>query len=348
MKIGNRPFDLAQDRLSAVGNGKNLKLVVSALCAIIFALCGSSKAQTPTKIFRIGYLAPSSLSALVVRTDAFRHGLRDLGYVEGKNIVIEWRSADGKLDRLPALAAELVRLKVDVIVTTGPTGTRPAKEATSTIPIVMAQDIDPVGTGFVASLARPGGNITGLASLTPEISGKQLELLKEIVPRLSRVAVLWASSNPANAQLLREMESNAGTLGLKIQAVDIEGPKDIQTAFRESSKARADAVLVLQNGVVTPQRKELADLAIKNRLPAMYPRLQFVEDGGLISYGASFADMDRRAATYVDKILKGAKPADLPIEQPTKFELIINLKAAKQIGLTIPPHVLARADKVIK
>ena len=316
---------------------------------VAFAICGAVvQAQQPAKIPRVGYLAPASLSALAARTEAFRQGLRDLGYVEGKNIVIEWRSAEGKLDRLPALAAELVRLKVDVIVTTGPTGTRPAKEATSTIPIVMAQDIDPVGTGFVTSLARPGGNITGLASLVPEISGKQLELLKEILPRLSRVAVLWASSNPANAQVLREMERTAETLGLKLQSLDILGVKDIQTAFRVANKGRADAVLVLQNGVALSHRKELAELAISSRLPAMYPRLQFVEDGGLMSYGASFADMDRRAATYVDKILKGAKPADLPVEQPTKFELIINLKSAKQIGLTIPPNVLARADKVIR
>jgi putative tryptophan/tyrosine transport system substrate-binding protein len=324
------------------------KTTILTLTAVLFALCSHAEAQQPTKIPRIGYLAPTPLSALVVRTEAFRQGLRELGYVEGKNIVVEWRSADGKTDRLPALAAELVRLKVDVIVTTGPTGTRPAKEATSTIPIVMAQDIDPVGTGFVTSLARPGGNITGLSSLVPEISGKQLELLKEILPRLSRVAVLWTSSNPANAQVLKEMESTAGALGLKLQSLDILGAQDIETAFRVAGKGRADAVLVLQNGVATSHRKELAAFAIRSRLPGMFPRLQFVEDGGLMSYGASIADMDRRAATYVDKILKGAKPADLPVEQPTKFELIINLKTAKQIGLTIPPNVLAQADKVIK
>ncbi len=316
---------------------------------VTLAPCGAvAAAQQPAKVPRIGYLAPASLSALAVRTEGFRQGLRELGYVEGKNIVIEWRSAEGKLDRLPALAAELVRLKVDVIVTTGPTGTRPAKEATSTIPIVMAQDIDPVGSGFITSLARPGGNITGLSSLVPEITGKQLELLKEIVPKMSRVAILWASSNPANAQVLREMETTAGTLGLKLQSLDILGVKDIQTAFRVANKGRADAVLVLQNGVALSHRKDMAELAVKHRLPAMYPRLQFVEDGGLMSYGASFVDMDRRAATYVDKILKGAKPADLPVEQPTKFEFIINLKTAKQIGLTIPPNVLARADKVIR
>ena len=305
------------------------------------------EAQQP-KIYRIGYLAPASLSALAGRTEAFRRGLRELGYVEGKNVVIEWRSADGKLDGLPALAADLVRLNVDVIVTTGPTATRRVKEVTSTIPIVMAQDIDPVATGFVASLARPGGNITGLSSLAPEISGKQLELLKEIAPKLTRVAVLWASSNPANAQMLREMESAAETFGTKVQSLDILVSKDVQIAFQAASKASADAVLVLQNGVAAAHRKDLAELAIRSRLPAVYPRLEFVTDGGLMSYGASFADMDRRAATYVDKILRGAKPADLPIEQPTKFELVINLKAAKQIGLTIPQRVLARADRVIK
>ena len=325
------------------------KTVISfALTALFYALCPIAEAQQAKKVPRIGYLAPQSLSALVVRTEAFRRGLRELGYVEGKNIVIEWRSAEGKVDRLPALAAELVRLKVDVIVTTGPTGTRGAKEATSTIPIVMAQDIDPVGTGFVASLARPGGNITGLSSLVPEISGKQLELLKETVPKLSRVAILWASSNPANAQVLREMERIAGAFGVKLQSLDIRGPKDIETAYRGASKARADAILVLQSGVAIAHRTELAQHAIKSRLPAIYRRLEFVEDGGLMSYGASSTAMDRRAATYVDKILKGAKPTDLPVEQATKFEFIINLKAAKQIGLTIPPNVLARADKVIK
>jgi putative tryptophan/tyrosine transport system substrate-binding protein len=319
-----------------------------ALWAMLFALCPSAEAQQPTKIPRIGYLAPNSLSVLAARTEAFRQGLRDLGYVEGKTIVIEWRSVEGKLDRLPALAAELVRLNVDVIVTAGPTATRPAKEATSTIPIVMTLDIDPVGTGFVASLARPGGNITGLSSLAPEISSKQLELLKEIVPRLSRVAVLWASSNPGNPLQLREIKLAAETFRVKLQFLDILGSKDIQTAFKAASRERADAVLVLQNTISAGHRTELAELATKTRLPAIYPRLEFVEDGGLMSYGASFTDMDRRAAVFVDKILKGAKPADLPVEQPTKFEFIINLKAAKQIGLTIPPNVLARADKVIR
>ena len=324
------------------------KLTVLALGAMLFALCSVSEAQQPAKIPRIGYLQVTASSAVAARTEAFRQGLRELGYVEGKNIVIEWRFAEGKADRLPALAAELVRLKVEVIVTSGPTVTRSAKEATVTIPIVMAFDNDPVGNGFVASLARPGGNITGLSTLAPEISGKQLELLKEIVPKLSRVAVLGTSTNPGNAQALKEIELAARAFRVQLQYLDVRGAKDIETAFRAASKGRADAVLVLAGPVLVTHRKQVVDLAVKNRLPAMYYRREFVEDGGLMSYGVNFTDLDRRAATYVDKILKGAKPADLPVEQPTKFELVINLKAAKQIGLTIPPNVLARADKVIK
>ena len=325
----------------------NQKIVFWLLATVLLAT-SAADAQRPTKVPRIGYLNFGSLSVIAARTKAFRQGLHELKYDEGKNIVIDWRSAEGKLDRIPALAAELVRHKVDVIVTGGPTATRPAKEATSTIPIVMAYDPDPVGNGFVASLARPGGNITGLSGLAPEITGKQLELLKEIIPRLSRVAVLWASFNPGNAQGLREMERAAGTLGVKLQFLDILGPKDIETAFQAASKGRADAVLVLASGVAVTNRTEIADFAVKNRLPTTYPRSEFVEDGGLMSYGASFTDMDRRAASYVDKILKGRTPADLPIEQPIKFEFIVNLKAAKQIGLTIPPNVLVRADRVIK
>jgi putative ABC transport system substrate-binding protein len=324
------------------------KITVLTLCALLFALCSSAEAQQLTKVPRIGFLGASSASVLAARIEAFRQGLRDLGYVEGKNIVIEWRSAEGKLDRLPALAAELVRLKVDVIVTTGPAPTRPAKEATSTIPIVMAFDNDPVGNGFVASLARPGGNITGLSTLAPEISGKQLEVLKEIVPRLSRVAVLGSSTTPGNAQSLKETELAAGAFGVKVQYLDVRDPKDIDTAFRATGKGRADAILVLTSPVFNPYRTEIADLAVKNRLPAIYSTPEFVEDGGLMTYGVSLTDLYRRAATYVDKILKGAKPVDLPVEQPIKFEFIINLKAAKQIGLTIPPNVLARADRVIK
>ena len=323
------------------------KITILTLCAMLLALSLSAQAQQSTKLPRIGCLLIAA-SPNPARREALRQGLRELGYVEGKNIVIEYRYAEGKLDRLSELAAELVRLKVDVIVTTGPTGTRAAKEATSTIPIVMAQDPDPVGNGFVASLARPGGNITGLATLRPEISGKRLELLREVVPKLSRVAVFGTSTMPGNAQALKETELAAGAFGVKLQYLDVLGPKDIETAFRAASKGRADAVLMVAGSVLLSQRTQIANLAVKSRLPAIYYDPQFVEAGGLMTYGVSFTDLDRRAATYVDKILKGSKPADLPVEQPVKFELIINLKAAKQIGLTIPPNVLARADKVIK
>jgi len=241
-----------------------------------------------------------------------------------------------------------VRLKVDVIVTSGPAVNRPAKEATSTIPIVMGFDNDPVGNGLIASLARPGGNITGLSALYPEISGKQLELLKEIVPRLSRVAVFGNSNESANSQSLKEIELATGAFRIKSQYVDVQRPKEIETAFRAASKGRADAVLMLSNGILNPHRTQIAELAVKNRLPAIFNAVEWVEAGGLTSYGANIPDLFRRAATYVDKILKGAKPAELPVEQPTKFELVINLKTAKQIGLTIPQSMLYRADKVIK
>jgi ABC-type uncharacterized transport system substrate-binding protein len=281
------------------------------------------------------------------RADAFRQGLRELGYVEGKNIVIEWRYAEGKLDRLNEFAAEFVRLKVDVIVTAAPSSTRAVKKATSTIPIVMAWDNDPVANGFIASLARPGGNITGMSSLAPEITGKQLELLKETVPKLSNVAVLRTSNLPGG-QVLRDLEPAAKAFKVELQYLDVGGPKDIETVFREARKGRADAVLVLASPILESYRTEVAAQAVKNRLPTMFWASESVESGGLMSYGANVADLYRRAAFFVDKILKGAKPADLPVEQPTKFEFVINLKAAKQIGLTIPQKVLARADKVIR
>jgi putative ABC transport system substrate-binding protein len=319
-----------------------------ALCTMLFALSLSAEAQQPKKIPRIGFLVASALSANSARTEAFRQGLRALGYVEGKNIVIEWRYAEGIADRLPSLAAELVRLKVDIIVTAGPAVTQPVKEATSTIPIVMAQDPDPVGSRFVASLARPGGNITGLSTLAPELSGKQLELLKESIPRLSRVAVFGNSTRPGNAQALREIEIAAKAFGVKLQYLDVLSSKDVASAFRAASKGRAGAVLMLGNPVATSQRTQITDLAVKNRLPAIYDRPEFVEDGGLMTYSVSQNDLFRRAATFVDKILKGRTPADLPVEQAMKFEFIVNLKAAKQIGLTVPPNVLVRADKVIR
>ncbi len=324
------------------------KILVWPLLTFFVANISVAQAQQPKKVPRIGYLAASSASSQAPRLEVFGLGLRELGYVEGKNIVIEYRYAEGKLDRLPALAAELVHLRVDVIVTSGPQTTRAVKEVTSTIPIVMAQDTDPVGNGFVASLARPGGNITGLATLAPEISGKQLELLKEIVPKLSRVAVLGTSTRPGNAQQLREIELAAGAFGVKLQYLDILSFKDIETAFRAAGKGRAEAVLVLASPFLNSQRTQTMDLAKKGRLPAMYYAPDWVEGGGLMSYGVSYTDLYRRAATYVDKILKGRTPADLPVEQPMKFEFIINLIAARQIGLTIPPNVLVRATKVIR
>jgi ABC-type uncharacterized transport system substrate-binding protein len=326
---------------------QNRKWAGIVAMGVAFAICGVvAQAQQPTKIPRIGYLGGSFL---VGRAEAFRQGLRELGYIEGKNIVIEFRYTQGKIDRYPELAAELVRLKSDVIVTGGSTLTRAVKEATSTIPIVMANDSDPVSNGFIASLARPGGNITGLSTLAPEISGKQLELLKEIVPKLSRVAVLGTSTQLGNAQRLKEVELAAGAFGVKLRYLDVLSSKDLATAFLAARTERADAVLMIVPGrVAASQRKQIADLAVKARLPTTYPESGDVEAGGLMSYGVSITDLDRRAASYVDKILKGAKPADLPVEQPTKFELVINLKTAKQIGLTVPPSVLARADRVIK
>jgi putative ABC transport system substrate-binding protein len=326
---------------------KSKKVFCLVVGILLIALGSAAEAQEAKKVPRIGRIIFAA-SPNPARHEAFLQGLRELGYIEGKNIVLEYRHAEGKLDRLSALAAELVRLKVDIIVTSGATVTRAAKEATSTIPIVMAQDPDPVGNGFVASLARPGGNITGLATLRPEISGKRLELLREVVPKLSRVAVLGTSTMPGNAQALKETELAAGAFGVKLQYLDVRSSKDIDTAFRAASKGRADAVLILGGSVLLSQRTQIADLAVKSRLPAIYYDPQFVEAGGLMTYGVNLADLDRRAATYVDKILKGAKPADLPVEQPIKFEFIVNLKAAKQIGLTIPPNVLVRADKVIR
>jgi len=323
-------------------------VLCAALCALLFALCLRAEAQQPTKIPRIGFLLAVPASTISARLEAFRHGLRELGYVEGKNIIIEWRSTEGKADRLPTLAAELVRLKVDVIVSGGPPPTRSAKQATNTIPIVMGYDDDPVGSGFVASLAHPGGNITGLATLAPEISGKQMELLKEIIPRFSRVAVIGSSSQPSQPQALREINLAADAFGVKVHYLETREAKDIEAAFEAAIKAHADAVLVVTTPVLTSERRHWIDLAMKSRLPTIFGRPEYVEDGGLVFYGVSYTDLFRRAAGYVDKIFKGAKPADLPVEQPTKFELVINLRTANQIGLTIPPNVLARADRVIK
>jgi putative ABC transport system substrate-binding protein len=325
--------------------GKSLTWLLTTL---FLATVPHAEAQQVRKQPQIGVLLALSHSAISDRIQAFREGLRDLGYVEGKTITVEYRYADGKFERLPDLATELVELKVDVIVTGGPTATRPTKKTTATIPIVMAQDTDPVGNGFVSSLARPGGNITGLSNYHPDLSGKQLELLKEIVPRLARVAVMGNSKEPGNAQSLKETKLAGAALKLELQYLDVRDPQDIERAFHSANKERADALLVLSSPIATSHRTQFVQLAIKNRLPIMYQVSEYVEAGGLVTYGVSTPDLWRRSATYVDKILKGAKPADLPVEQPTKFEFVINLKAAKQIGLTIPPNVLARADRVIK
>jgi putative tryptophan/tyrosine transport system substrate-binding protein len=324
------------------------KLLNCLLITLVSVTANWAEAQQAAKIPRIGYLAGASRSGNTVRREAFLQGLRQLGYEEGKNIFIEYRYAEGKFDRLPALAAELVQLKVDLIVTVGTASTRPANDATRTIPIVMAQDSDPVGNGFVTSLARPGGNITGLSQMAPDLAGKELELLKEVLPKLSRVAVLGTSNSASNAQALREMEAPAKALGITVEYQDVRNATDIEAALAAAIKARAEAVLVLTSAVINTNRAQLFGFVVKNQLPAIYPQSDYVEAGGLMFYGPNVTEMFRRAATYVDKILKGAKPADLPVEQPMKFELIVNLKAAKQIGLTIPPNVLARADKVIR
>jgi putative ABC transport system substrate-binding protein len=274
--------------------------------------------------------------------------MREIGYLEGKNIIIEWRFAAGRAALRPDYAAELVRLKVALIVSSSATDTRAAKAATATIPIVMGQGDDPVQLGFVTSLARPGGNITGLATLSPELSGKRLELLKEIVPKLARVAVFGTSRSASHAQELKEIELAAEALGVKVQYFDVLHAKDIEPAVRAAVKGRADAVIENISGSIPNAREEVVKLAVKYRLPMSCHRESYVEAGGLMSYGVDYPDLHRRAATYVDKILKGAKPADLPVEQPTKFELLINLKTAKQIGLSIPPNVLARADRIIR
>jgi putative ABC transport system substrate-binding protein len=296
--------------------------------ALLVALGVSAQAQQPAKIPRIGFLSGGSFASLSARIEALRQGLRELGYVEGKNIVIEWRSADGNLDRLRPLTDELIRFKVDMIITAGASATRTSKEATVMIPIIMTQDGDPVANGFITSLARPG--------------------VKETIPKLSRLAVFDTSTSASNAELVKETELAARSFGIQLQLSDIRGSDDIETAFRAASKSRSDALLVLASPVIISNVPKLVELAAKNRLPTMYPFVEFVDAGGLVTYATNYNALYRRAATFVDKLLKGAKPADLPVEQPTKFEFVINLKTAKQIGVTIPPNVLVRADRVIK
>jgi putative ABC transport system substrate-binding protein len=335
------------------------KVIVGAefrlVLGITLALVGlfhplAAPAQQAANAHRIGYLG-SNLAAGGHLPEAFRQGLRDLGYVEGRTVVIEYRDAKGKFERLPALAAELVALKVDVIVAASILPALAAKQATRTLPIVFASVGDPVESGLVTSLASPGGNVTGLSFLGPELVGKHLELLKQAVPGVNRVAVLWqpgAVPERTEKNILKEAEVAAQALGVRLQLVEARGPADFDRAFSDMTRARAGALAVLASSMYLAERRRLVDLAAKNRLPAEYPYREFVDAGGLMSYGTNIADLYRRAATYVDKILNGTKPADLPVEQPIKFDLVINLKTAKALGLTFPPSLLARADEVIR
>ena len=324
------------------------KAAVFSILFVVVSLAVIAEAQQPARIHRIGILIPTSESNLSARVETFRQRLRELGYVEGKNIFIEYRYADGKLERLPDLADELVRLKVDVIVTPGGSAILAAKKASATIPMVFAAAPDPVGSGLVSSLARPGGNITGLSMMAPDLEGKRLELLKDAFPKVARVAFLRDRSGARGNLALTEMEAAAKALGLKLLSLEVRSLDDFEGAFARAKKERAQALITTTGALINTQQRRVLDFAAKNRLPAIYHYSEFVEAGGLMSYGPDNTDLWRRAADFVDKILKGTKPADMPVEQPTKFEFLINLKTAEQIGLTIPQKVLARADKVIK
>jgi putative tryptophan/tyrosine transport system substrate-binding protein len=321
------------------------------LTFLLFAASPSAEAQQTKKMPRIGYLHPGSAATVsVARMEAFREGLRDLGYVEGKNIFIEWRYTEGKSEAqsLPELAAELVRMNVDIIVTTGTPAVRAIKGASATIPIVFAVISHPVENGIVASFARPGGNVTGLTILTEELSGKRLELLKETIPNINRIGVLSDVTNPTQALEWKEIMAAAEALRVKLQSLGLRSSNDFESAFKAALRERVQAVITLPQPLMNSHRNLIVGFAIKNKLPAIYPAPEYMDAGGLMYYGPVYTELFRRAASYVDKILKGTKPADIPVEQPTKFEFVINLKAAKQIGLTIPPNVLARADKVIR
>jgi putative tryptophan/tyrosine transport system substrate-binding protein len=326
------------------------KTVISfALTALFYVLCASADAQQTGKVPRIGYLSNRDPASESARSEAIRLALRELGYIEGQNIAIEYRYAEAKLDRLPELAAELVRLKVDIIVTGGDQPIQAAKNATKTIPIVMSgAGLDPVKAGLIESLARPGGNVTGITNLTIELGGKRLELLKEAVPKVVRVAVLYEPANPASVHDAKLLPVAARALGLTIQPWEVGDAGGFERVFAALNKERPDGLYVSPSPLMSNNQKRIVNFALKSRLPSVYVRREFVDDGGLMSYGADIADSYRRVAYYVDRILKGAKPADLPVEQPTKFEFVINLKTAKQIGLTIPQSMLYRADKVIK
>src|SRR5229473_571976 len=304
-------------------------------------------AQQPGKVYRIGILNAGSGVSPELRS-ALPEALRELGWVEGKNVVFERRYAENRLDLLPKLAAELVGLNVDVIAAAGTLAPIAAKRATSTIPIVMTAAGDPLGSGLVASLARPGGNITGLSLMAADLGGKRLELLHELLPRASRVAVLWNAANPYSAHVFKETESAAGVLGMALQSLEVRGPSEFDSAFESARREHLDALITVEDPLTIDHRQQIADFAATNRLPTIHGIREFVEAGGLTAYGANLIDLNRRAAGYVDKILRGAKPGDLPVEQPTKFDLIISLKAAKALGLTIPPSLLARADEVIE
>ena len=321
-----------------------------AFAGLLLAGCGVAPpwAQPAAQVPRIGFLGGTSESAEVARVEAFRQGLSDLGYAEDQSIAIEWRWAEGQFDRLPALAAELVNLDVALIVAGGSTSTDAAQGATSTVPIVMAQTPDPVGSGYVASLARPGRNITGLSSNAPELSGKRLQLLQEVVPQLARLAVLDHAPTPGNAQALRETELAARASGVQLHYLDVRRPDELEGAFREAAEARSEAILVFVSPLFILERRRIADLAAQYRLPATYPQPEYVRVGGLMTYSVSIVDLYRRSATYVDRILKGANPADLPVEQPTKFDFVVNLKAARALGLTIPQSVLQQATELIQ
>jgi putative tryptophan/tyrosine transport system substrate-binding protein len=308
----------------------------------------TAEAQPAAKVPRIGFLGNSTATLEANLVGPFREGLRELGYVEGRNILIEYRWAEGKNERLPALIAELIAVKVDVIVTAGTPAALAVKKATTSIPLVMAAVGDPIGVGLVASLARPGGNVTGLSAIAPELEGKRLELLREVVPKLSHIAVLWNPDNPFLAGSLKETRAAAQVLGIKVQLLGVRTAEEFPAAFAAILKERPGALLVLADRIFLHNRARIVDFEAKRRLPGVYPYRELVEAGGLMSFGPSYAGMHRRAAYYVDKILKGAKPGDLPVEQPTKFELVINLKTAKALGLTIPPSVLGRADEVIQ
>jgi putative ABC transport system substrate-binding protein len=323
---------------------------VAMLALGILAVPLAAEAQQAAKISRIGFLSPSSPSDPRTQRfrEAFRQGLRELGWVEGQNIAIEYRWAEERTERLADLASELVGLKVDVIVAATTPAIQPAKQATGTIPIVMAIAVDPVATGFVASLARPGGNITGLSMMSSELVGKQMQLLKELVPKISQVALLWNPANPSTAPGLRHAQDAARALGVRLQPLEARGPGEIDSAFAAMARDRAGAVIVLVDTTFAAHRTRIADLAAKSRLPAVYGLADHAQAGGLMAYGPNLPDLYRRAATYVDKILKGAKPADLPVEQPTKFELVVNMRTAKALGLAIPPSILIRADQVLE